>query len=131
MALSRVKEIIDRQTIMEITAKTIVVLPIESGTSRSGNAWQKQNFIVETTGQYPKKICFHLFGDKVNECPAVGEEVKVSFDIESREYNGRWYTQLNAWKIEKMIAAQPQQSPTLQAQPTPPPTPAQDDGLPF
>ncbi len=126
---------------MEITAKTIAVLPIESGTSRSGKPYQKQNFVVETAEQYPKKICFQLFGNKVDECPAVGDEVKVSFDIESREYNSRWYTQLNAWKVEKMIAAQPQQAPAQQgwqaaypqqqAQPTPPPTPAQGDDLPF
>ncbi len=124
---------------MEITAKTIAVLPIESGTSKSGKSYQKQNFVVETDGKYLKKICFQLFGDKVNECPAVGDEVKVSFDIESREYNSRWYTQLNAWKVEKVDAAQPQQAPTQQgwqaaypqqqAQPTP--TQAQDSDLPF
>jgi len=125
---------------MEITAKVITVLPIESGTSRSGNAWQKRNFVVETSEQYPKKICFQLFGDKVNDCPAVGNEVKVFFDIESREYNSRWYTQLNVWKVERPMAQQPVQAPTQQgwqaaypqpqqqAQPTPP---AQDSDLPF
>ncbi len=117
---------------MEITAKTIAVLPIESGTSKSGKSYQKQNFVVETDGKYLKKICFQLFGDKVNECPAVGDEANVSFDIESREYNGRWYTQLNAWIVEKMVTAQPKQAPAQQqAQPTPPPTPAQSDDLLF
>lgn len=125
---------------MEITAKVVTVLPVESGTSKSGKAWQKQNFVVQTDGQYAKKICFQLFGDKVGECPAVGNEVKVSFDIESREYNGRWYTQLNAWKIEKIGASHPSQAPAQQgweaaypqpqqAQPTPSPT--QGDDLPF
>ena len=85
---------------MELQGKCIAALPIESGTSKSGNAWQKQNFVIETAGQYPKKVCFQLFGDKVNDCPNVGEEVKVSFDPESREWNGRWFTQLNAWKVE-------------------------------
>ena len=113
---------------MELQGKVIVALPIESGTSKSGNAWQKQNFVIETAGQYPKKVCLQLFGDKVNECPAVGDEVKVSFDAESREYNGRWYTQLNAWKVEKQNA-----QPTAAA-PQPAPAQAQtqeDDGLPF
>lgn len=104
---------------MEIQGKTIAVLPIESGTSAKGNTWQKRNFAIETPGQYPKKVCFQLFGDKVNDCPNVGEEVKVSFDPESREYNGRWYTQLNAWKVERQQTTQP--APT---------TPPADD-LPF
>jgi len=127
---------------MEITAKVITVLPVESGTSKSGNAWQKQSFVVETAGQYPKKICFQLFGDKVNDCPSVGEEVKVFFDIDSHEYNGRWFTQINAWKVEKMTAQQPVQAPAQQgwqaaypqpqqqAQPAPQPQTSGDD-LPF
>ena len=71
---------------MELQGKCIAALAIESGTSKSGNAWQKQNFVIETAGQYPKKVCLQLFGDKVNDCPNVGEEVKVSFDPESREW---------------------------------------------
>lgn len=115
---------------MEITGKCIVTLPIESGTSKSGNAWQKRNFVIETAGQYPKKVCLQLFGDKVNDCPNVGEEVKVSFDAESREWNGKWFTQLNAWKVERQGAqpvypqAQPQYA---QAAPATPPA----DDLPF
>lgn len=98
---------------MELHGKCIVALPIESGTSKSGNAWQKRNFVIETAGQYPKKVCMQLFGDKVNECPNVGEEVKVSFDAESREWNGRWFTQLNAWKVERQ-GVQPAQQPVYQ-----------------
>lgn len=123
---------------MEITGKTIVVLPIESGTSKNGNAWQKQCFVVETNDLYPKKICFQLFGDRIKDCPKVGEDVKVSFDIESREYNGRWYTQLSAWKVAMEIgtvsaapAAQGSQGtyPQQQAQPKSPQL--QGDDLPF
>ncbi|MDE7411175.1 MAG: DUF3127 domain-containing protein [Paramuribaculum sp.] len=116
---------------MELTGKVIVVLPIESGTSKSGNAWQKQNFVIETAGQYPKKVCLQLFGDKVNECPNVGDDVKVSFDPESREWQGRWFTQLNAWKVEKQnaqpTAPAPQQA-TAQAAAQPQ---GADDELPF
>lgn len=81
---------------MEISGKTIAVLDLVTGTSKAGKAFQKRGFVIETAGQYPKKVCLQLFGDKVNDCPNVGEEVKVSFDPESREWNGRWFTQLNA-----------------------------------
>lgn len=118
---------------MELQGKCIVALPIESGTSKSGNAWQKRNFVIETAGQYPKKVCMQLFGDKVNECPNVGEEVKVSFDAESREWNGKWFTQLNAWKVERQGAQVTQQPVYQAAQPPAPATTAapQADDLPF
>ena len=113
---------------MELHGKVTVALDLVSGTSKAGNAFQKRVFVVETAGQYPKKVCFQLFGDKVNECPNVGEEVKVSFDAESREWNGKWFTQLNAWKVERQSAQQP--SPQLQYSIE---QPAQqgDDQLPF
>ena len=115
---------------MEITGKVVAVLELVSGTSNAGNPWQKREFVIETPGQYPKKICLQLFGDKVNECPNVGEEVKVSFDAESREWNGKWFTQLNAWKVERQGAqTAPQQPVYQQAQPQAPAT-APDD-LPF
>ena len=106
---------------MELQGKCIAALAIESGTSKSGNAWQKQNFVIETAGQYPKKVCLQLFGDKVNDCPNVGEEVKVSFDPESWEWNDKWFTQLNAWKVER----QGMQQPAPQPAPQPPYAPAQ------
>ena len=75
-----------------------------------------------------------LFGDKVNECPNVGDEVKVSFDVESREWNGKWFTQLNAWKVERQGAQPAPQQPTYQqVQLQAPATTAapQADDLPF
>lgn len=114
---------------MELQGKCIAALPVENGTSKNGNAWKKQNFVIETTGQYPKKVCLQLFGDKVNECPNVGEDVKVSFDPESREWNGRWFTQLNAWKVERQQTAQPAPQQPAYAQPAPATPPADD--LPF
>ncbi len=96
---------------MEVTGNVIAKMPVVSGTSKAGNSWQKQEFVVETSGQYPRKVCFQLFGDKVDECPAVGDEVKVNFDPESREWQGRWFTQLNAWKVEKKAAAQQEPAP--------------------
>lgn len=86
---------------LEITAKLKQVLPIQSGQGKNG-PWQKQDFIVETGGTYPKNICCTLWGDKTNmlENLSAGQELKVFFDVESREYNGRWYTDVKAWKIE-------------------------------
>lgn len=116
---------------MELQGKTVAVLDLVSGTSRSGKAFQKREFVIETAGQYPKKVCMQLFGDKVNVCPNVGEEVKVSFDVESREWNGKWFTQLNAWKVKRQGAQPaPQQPVYQQAQPQAPAMPPADD-LPF
>ncbi len=108
-------------------------MDLVSGTSKSGKAFQKREFVIETAGQYPKKVCMQLFGDKVNECPNVGDEVKVSFDIESREWNGKWFTQLNAWKVERQGAQAASQPAYQQAQPQAPATTVapQVDDLPF
>lgn len=118
---------------MEITGKVALVLPIASGTSKSGNAWQKREFVIQTAGQYPKKVCLQLFGERVNECPSEGDDVKVSFDAESREYNGRWYTQLNAWKVEKQGAPQPLPAAVQTSAPAnaSAPAPNPEDDIPF
>jgi len=86
---------------MEISGKVIAVLPQTSGEGRNGT-WRSQDFVIETGDQYPKKVCLNLFNDKIDQFPiALNEIVTVSFDVESREYNGRWYTNLRAWKVEK------------------------------
>jgi hypothetical protein len=86
---------------MEISGKVIAVLPQTSGEGRNGT-WRSQDFVIETGDQYPKKICLNLFNDKIDQFPvAIDDAVNVSFDIESREYNGRWFTNLRAWKVEK------------------------------
>lgn len=85
---------------MQLTAKLVQVLPIQTGTGKNGQ-WKKQDIIVETEGQYPKKICISIWGDKIDEKQLqVGNNFKIDFDIESREFNGRWYTDVKAWKIE-------------------------------
>lgn len=88
---------------MEIQGKVIQILPQQTGVSKTGNPWAVQPFVIETLEQYPKKVHIELFGsDRINNNPfAVDEVVKVQFDIESREFNGRWYTSLRAWKVEK------------------------------
>jgi len=85
---------------MEVSGKIAQLLALQQGTGKNG-VWKKQEFIVETSGEYPKKICFSLWGDKIDQSPLKeGTPVKVSFDIESREYNGKWYTDAKAWKVE-------------------------------
>lgn len=85
---------------MQLTAKLVQVLPLQTGTGKNG-AWKKQDIIVETEGQYPKKVCISIWGDKINESLLkMGAMLTISFDVESREYNGRWYTDVKAWKIE-------------------------------
>lgn len=78
------------------------VLPLQTGEGRTGNPWKKQEYILEIPGQYPKKVCFNVWGDKVDTFGIQpNEELTVSFDVESREYNGRWYTEVKAWKVAR------------------------------
>ncbi|MDR0415531.1 MAG: DUF3127 domain-containing protein [Prevotellaceae bacterium] len=92
---------------MELKAKLIQVLPLQTGEGRNG-MWKRQEIIVETEGQYPRKVCISIWGDKVNPSVLnVGCMLNIYFDIESREFNGRWYTDLRAWKIESSDETSP------------------------
>jgi hypothetical protein len=85
---------------MQLTAKLTQILPIQTGTGKNGG-WIKQDIIVKTDGQYPKNVCISIWGDKINEGQLnIGNLLRIDFDIESREFNGKWYTDLKAWKIE-------------------------------
>ena len=101
---------------MEITGKIIAVLPANSGTSaRTGNPWMSQAYVIETQGQYPKKLAFDVFGEerikqfKIQQ----GEELTVRCDFDAHEYNGRWFNQIRAYNVEK-IGQQTTQQPTTQ-----------------
>lgn len=86
---------------MELKGKVIQLLPVQTGMGKKGQ-WKKQEFIVETQTQYPKKVCLSAWGDKIDQFNvSEGDIVNVSVDLESREYNGRWYTEARAWKIDK------------------------------
>ena len=91
---------------MEISGKVVHILPLQSGQGKNGE-WRKQEFVIETEGQYPRKICFTLWGDKITQA-ALSETdfVTVQFDAESREYNSRWYTDLKAYRVTKAGSAQ-------------------------
>lgn len=88
---------------MEIQGKIIAVLPTATGEGKNGT-WRVQSYVLETLEQYPRKVCFEVFGDKIDQYPiAIDDMVNVSFDINSREWNGRWFTSIRAWKIDKNV----------------------------
>lgn len=91
---------------MEISGKIIAVLPERGGVSKTGNEWKTQEYVIETHEQYPRKMCFNIFGaDKIAQFNIqIGEELTVSFDINAREYQGRWYNDIRAWKVERGTA---------------------------
>ena len=94
---------------MELAGKVIAVLPPKSGTSRNGNEWTVQEYVIETHDQYPRRMCFDVFGaDKIQQFNIqIGEELNVSFDIDAREWQGRWFNSIRAWKVERVGAEQP------------------------
>jgi Domain of unknown function (DUF3127) len=84
---------------MNIKAKVVQLLPLQTGMGKNGQ-WRKQDIIVETEGQYPKKICISIWGDKINEKQLIiDNQLDIDFELESREFNGKWYTDIRAWKI--------------------------------
>jgi len=86
---------------LEISGKIIELLTVKSGQSANGE-WRKQEYVLETENEYPKKICFMAWGDKIDQFNIEqGENLAVSVDLESREYNGRWYTDVKAWKVSR------------------------------
>jgi len=123
---------------MEIQGRIIAVLPLREGTSSKG-AWQSQEYVVETHEQYPKKIVFNVFGeDKINQFAIKqGEELKVSFDVDAHEYNGRWFNNIRAWSVQRVgnVSAQPTQAMVTNSQPVQqqavPQQQGQSDDLPF
>lgn len=92
---------------MEISGKIIKALEVRSGISqRTGNKWMSQQFVIETHEQYPKHCVFSVFGeDRLKQFDIkVGEEITVSFDIDAREYQGRWYNDISAWRVQRGVA---------------------------
>ena len=104
---------------MEITGKIIAVVPERGGVSKTGNEWKMQEYVLETHEQYPRKMCFNVFGaDKIAQFNIqAGDEMTVSFDINAREYNGRWYNDIRAWRVERGVApaAAPEYAPAIDA----------------
>lgn len=125
---------------MELIGKAIAALPVKSGVSKkTGEQWQSREYVIETQEQFPKKICFEVFGtDKLKEFNIRNNDlIKVHFDITAREYNGKWYNSVRAWKVEHVnqdgsvvgsTAAAPAPAPAPAAAPT---TQESEDDLPF
>ncbi|MDR0395138.1 MAG: DUF3127 domain-containing protein [Tannerella sp.] len=91
---------------MEVKGKIIVVQPLQSGEGKNGT-WKKQEYVIEyeQNSQYPRKMMFNLWGDKIDQYNIQeGQTLNVGFDIDCREYNGRWYNDIRAWKIDVIPA---------------------------
>lgn len=85
---------------MEIVGRITQVLPEKSGSSARG-PWRKQEYILETAGDYPKAVCFMVWGERIDQFAIrEGQELRVSVNLESREFNSRWYTDVKAWRVE-------------------------------
>jgi hypothetical protein len=86
---------------LHITGKVIDILEEQSGKGKNG-PWRKRDFILETQGEYPRKICITQWGDQIDKNPISKEDTITAYiDLQSREYKGKWYTDVKAWKIEK------------------------------
>ena len=127
---------------MVLVGKAIAALPVKSGVSqRTGEQWQSREYVIETQEQYPKKICFEVFGiDKLKEFNIRNNDlIKVHFDITAREYNGKWYNSIRAWKVEHVnpdgsVVGSTAAAPVAQAQAPAAPAPAaqeSEEDLPF
>ena len=109
---------------MEIQGKIIVVLPERSGVSQRGNQWRSISYVLETQEQYPKKLAFDVTNDKIDQLNIqLGEILTVQFDINAREYNGRWFNSVNAWNVIRQTQQSTAQAPAVEAQPSAPYTP--------
>lgn len=123
---------------MEFEGKVISILQPVSGTSARGE-WKKQEVVFEQDGEYGRKVCVSFWGDKAADAAALreGDRVSVAANVESREYNGRWFTEVRAWRISRQApATQPDAAPPIGADfpPAAPEEPYREDNfddLPF
>ena len=112
---------------MELAGRIIAVLEPRGGVSKTGNPWKVQEYVIETHDQYPRRMCFDVFGeDKINQFNIqVGEELNVFFDVDAREWQGRWFNSIRAWRVDRVNPMQqasvPDPSfPPINAAPVPP-----------
>ena len=105
---------------MEIVGKIILAFPESSGISKAGNPWKKREYVLETQDtSYPQKIFFDFFGDKADQYPLeVGQVIKLSFDIQSREYNDRWYTSISGWRAEQITGTNSNSQQNVASEPS-------------
>lgn len=110
---------------MEIEGKVILDIGITTGTSKTGNPWKKRELVIETFGNYPRKVKLDIFGDRIDTMNLeVGKSYAISFDLESREWNQRWYTDVKAYAAREIGA------PNMGGTPVQAGYPAQPAGFP-
>lgn len=110
---------------MQLTGTLRQLLPLQTGTGKNGT-WKKQDIVIETDGNFPKKVCISIWGDKIDaQKLQPGNKLVIDFDVESREYNGRWYTDVKAWRVELADGAAQAQGDAM------PPPPVDEEPLPF
>ena len=91
---------------IQLQGKVVQILDEQSGEGKNGS-WRKRNFILEIPGKYPKKVCITQWGDNIDQqAVQIGMDITVSVDIQSREYNGNWYTDIKAWRVEQETGEQ-------------------------
>lgn len=110
---------------MEITGKVVKLGGLTEGTSARG-PWRKQDLIIETDEQYPKTVCLTCWTNQIDEIQAMtpGQLVKAQIDISSREFNGKWYTDVRVWRFDPVTATAPAAPAAQAAHPTPSAPPA-------
>ncbi|NQY43566.1 MAG: DUF3127 domain-containing protein [Legionellales bacterium] len=111
---------------LTVKGRITKILPVENGTSKAGKSWEKQSFVLDTGAQYSPEVCLSLFGDKVDMLVSYGEgeEVIASFNVSSREFNSKYYHNIDCWRIQPAGGAK-QPAPQIDD------APAEDDDLPF
>lgn len=109
------------------------VLPVESGTSASGKSWSRQTIVItEENVQYPASIAVTLFNSELVGTVAAGETITVHLSVKASEYQGKYYNNISAWKIERTVSAAPVPTAQSASAPAPAPQPAcRQDDLPF
>jgi hypothetical protein len=120
---------------LQITGHVTKVLDEEGGEGRNG-PWRKRSFILTTGGEYPKEVCIIQWGDNIDKFAVQeGETITAHIDVQSREFKGRWYTDVKAWKVERKDEGRaPNPAPSDEPPPLEEPPidlESGDDGLPF
>lgn len=102
---------------MEIEGTIVFDLPLQEGVSKAGKPWKKKEWVLETPGMYPRKVKFHVFGDRVDQMRfELGKSYVCQCDVESREFNGRWYTDVSVYSARESGMETPQQAAPAQNQ---------------